>query len=75
MNKLAYWCNANPDTMIRAFMQSPYYTQKDEPHKKKCHRADYLTNTAQNACATVYSTAIADYESWKIKHERHRDGK
>ena len=24
MNKLAYWCNADPDAMIRAFLSSPY---------------------------------------------------
>ena len=64
MNKLAYWCNADPDAMIRAFLQSPYYEQKDEPHKKKCQRFDYLPNTAKDSCATVYSTAAADYERW-----------
>ncbi|MDR0489670.1 MAG: hypothetical protein LBH28_00290 [Oscillospiraceae bacterium] len=56
MNKLAYWCNADTDTAIRAFLSSPYYMQKDEAHKQKCQRADYLPNTSKNACATVYST-------------------
>jgi putative DNA primase/helicase len=65
MNKLAYWCSADPDAMIRAFTQSPYYAQKDGAHKKKCQRADYLPGTAKNACATVYSTAAADYERWQ----------
>ncbi|MDR1558997.1 MAG: hypothetical protein LBS84_04710 [Clostridiales bacterium] len=64
MNKLAYWCNADQERMIRIFLSSPYYTQKDEAHKKKCARPDYLVNTAKNACASVYSTAIADYEHW-----------
>jgi len=27
MNKLAYWCNADPDAVIRSFLQSPYYMQ------------------------------------------------
>jgi putative DNA primase/helicase len=70
MNKLAYWCNANPDSMIQAFLASPYHTQKDSAHIKKCKRNDYLTNTANNACATVYSTAIVDYENWHKKRNR-----
>ena len=59
MNKLAYWCNADPDTIIRAFLSSPYHTQKDEAHRRKCQRSDYLPNTAKNANATVYSTTSA----------------
>ena len=71
MNKLAYWCNADPDAMVRAFLSSPYHAQKDDAHLKKCQRSDYLPNTAKNACATVYSTAIVDYERWQSrKRER-----
>ena len=72
MNKLAYWCNADPDTMIQAFLQSPYYSQKDEPHKKKCQRSDYLPNTAKKACATVYSTAVVDCERRQLKSKNER---
>jgi putative DNA primase/helicase len=72
MNKLAYWCNADPDAMTRTFLQSPHHAQKDESHRKKCQRADYLPNTAKNACATVYSTAIADYERWQQRRRRER---
>ena len=72
MNKLAYWCNADPGAMIQAFLASPYHTQKDLTHKKKCQRNDYLPNTAKNACATVYSTAIADYERWQQNRKRER---
>lgn len=72
MNKLAYWCNADPDAMIRAFISSPHHAQKDDPHKKKCQRADYLPNTAKNACATVYSTAIADYQRWQQNRRQQR---
>ena len=60
MNKLAYWCNANPAAMITTFLQSPYYAQKGEAHTKKCQRADYLSNTARKACATLRSTAHRD---------------
>jgi putative DNA primase/helicase len=72
MNKLAYWCNANPDAMIRAFFASPYHAQKDETHKRKCQRQDYLPNTAKNACATVFSTAAADFERWQENRRRER---
>jgi len=70
MNKLAYWCNADPDTMVRAFFSSPFFAQKDEPHKKKCHRPDYLPNTARASCNTVYSTAIIDYARWQENRNR-----
>ena len=70
MNKLAYWCNGDADAVIRAFMQSPYYRQKDDAHKKKCRRPDYLLNTARDACATSYSTAAADYERWQRQRSR-----
>ena len=73
MNKLAYWCNSDPDAMIRAFLSSPYHSHKDEAQKKKCGRADYLPNTARNAAASVYSTAAADYDRWQNRRrERSR---
>ena len=73
MNKLAYWCNADSNAMIQAFLSSPYYAQKDKTHTKKCQRSDYLPNTAKNSCATVYSTAAADYDRWQQnrKHQRN----
>ena len=72
MNKLAYWCNADPDAMARAFLSSPYHAQKDEAHRRKCQRCDYLRNTAYGACATVYSTAAADHERWQQGRRRER---
>jgi putative DNA primase/helicase len=74
MNKLAYWCNADPDAMIRAFLTSPYFQQNDEAHKRKCQRSDYLPNTAQKAATTVYSTARADYDRWQANRRRERSG-
>jgi hypothetical protein len=64
MNKLAYWCNANPAVMIAAFMSSPYYAQKDEVHQRKCGRSDYLPNTAKTACVGLRSTAQQDTERY-----------
>jgi putative DNA primase/helicase len=72
MNKLAYWCNANPSVMIQAFLSSPHYAGKDESHKKKCQRADYLPKTAQKACITVCSTAKADSDRWQQNRRRQR---
>ena len=72
MNKLAYWCNADPDAMIRAFLSSPYHAQKNEIHKRKCQRADYLPDTARKAASTVYSTAAADYERWQQNRRQER---
>ncbi len=60
MNKLAYWLNADQPAMIAAFLQSPYYGQKDEAHKRKCQRVDYLPNTAKSACAVLRSTEHED---------------
>ena len=73
MNKLAYWCSAGRDAMIRAFLSSPYYHQKDEAHMQKCQRPDYLPKTADKACATVYSTAKADSERWQKNRQRQRN--
>ena len=67
MNKLAYWCNADYDTMIQAFLSSPHYSQKDDAHIKKCQRTDYLPRTALNACSTTFSTAAADYDRFTHK--------
>jgi putative DNA primase/helicase len=65
MNKLAYWCNACVPAMLAAFFESPYYKQKDEAHKQKCLRNDYLPNTAKAACATLNSTAEQDTARFK----------
>ena len=72
MNKLAYWCSADPDAMLQAFLSSPYYSQKDEAHIKKCQRNDYLPRTASNSCSTIYSTAAADYERFNSKRKTGR---
>ena len=70
MNKLAYWCSADINAMLKAFLSSPYHAQKDESHKQKCRRSDYLPNTARNACETLRSTAAADFERWQKNRNR-----
>jgi putative DNA primase/helicase len=74
LNKLAYWCSADTDAMIRAFLTSPYFQQKDEEHKRKCGRADYLPDTARKAAVTAYSTAKADCDRWQRNRRRERSG-
>ena len=71
MNKLAYWCNAHPGEMMKAFISSPYYDGKDDAHKKKCGRQDYLYNTAKTACATLRSTAHED--TMRYQQNKNRD--
>ena len=71
MNKLAYWCNAHPGEMMKAFISSPYFNGKDDVHKKKCGRQDYLYNTAKTACATLRSTAHED--TARYQQSRTRD--
>jgi len=72
MNKLAYWCNANQPVMLAAFLQSPYYAQKDEAHKKKCQRDDYLPNTAKKACEGLRSTAAQDTARYRQVRKRDK---
>ena len=71
MNKLAYWCNAVPQAMITAFLQSPYYAGKGDAHKQKCQRSDYLPNTAKVACATLRSTAQEDTARYQKSKARN----
>ena len=49
LSKLLYWCDANVDVAIEAFMESPYAAQKDEQHSTKIERVDYLLRTANKA--------------------------
>ncbi|MEG0897839.1 MAG: VapE family protein, partial [Ruthenibacterium sp.] len=60
MNKLAYWCNCDPERMEAAFCSSPYYGTKDGEHLKKASRADYLKRTIACAMQSVTRTAGAD---------------
>lgn len=56
-NKLAYWCNKDYDKIYNAFMSSPYAQRKDESHKRKLQRNDYLPNTINNAIMQCDTTA------------------
>ena len=57
LNKLAYWCNRDPDRMRDAFLGSPYCAQKDPAHQRKAARKDYLDATIRKAITDCASTA------------------
>ncbi len=69
MSKLLYWTNGDANAAIRAFLSSPYVSQKDEAHKKKLERKDYLP--AMINSISLSSTAAVDNVRWKV--EQHRD--
>jgi len=65
MNKLAYWCNCDEDSMITAFLESPHFRQKDEKHRKKAaDRKDYLPRTASEAIQNCNKTAQQDNDDY-----------
>lgn len=53
MSKLMYWCGYNVNVAIEAFKSSPYAAQKDDLHKLKMKRADYLIRTAKKCLEGV----------------------
>lgn len=70
LNKLAYWCNRDEGQMIEAFLRSPYAAQKDDAHRKKMQREDYLHSTAQMAIAGCQRTAADDDAAYKLERAR-----
>ncbi len=70
MNKLLYWTNRDVETAIKYFKQSPYTSQKDEKHKKKLERADYLTRTANAVMPSA--TALEDNEKWQLNSKTNK---
>ncbi len=64
LNKLAYWCNRDAQAMQAAFFASGHYATKDEQHKKKIHRKDYLPRSIARAVADCARTAAGDNAAW-----------
>lgn len=67
LNKLAYWCNGNRELIKHTFINSPYFSQKDEAHKRKCDRRDYLDRTIDEALADLKATAAGDNKEYRQK--------
>lgn len=49
LSKILYWTNCNEVLAISLFLSSIYALTKDEKHKKKLKRKDYLQRTLQRA--------------------------
>lgn len=73
MAKLMYWCNNDPNEAIKAFRSSPYASQKDDEHKKKLDRPDYLPNLT--AATRADRTALQDNEKWRKAHANDQGSK
>ena len=67
LSGLLYWTNGDKDAAIQAFLSSPYVSQKDDAHKKKLERADYLPRVVN--AITLTSTAAADDALWQQQHK------
>lgn len=70
MNKLARWCNRDEKQMIAAFLASPYAAGKDDAHRAKLERADYLARTAQKAAAECAETAAERDAAYKLEQAK-----
>lgn len=67
MSKLLYWTNGDVDAAIRAFLSSPYVIQKDDAHKKKLERKDYLPSMINSI--SLSSTAATNSAQWKAERQ------
>lgn len=68
MAKLLYWTNGDTGLAIKAFMSSPYTAQKDEAHKKKLERKDYLPNIIKSTIPSTF--AIDKHQEYQRKMEQ-----
>lgn len=74
ISKIAYWCNGDFNAIKNRFLESPYYSKKDNYHRKKIdNRDDYITNTINKAIYSLKSTAIVDNTKYKqtLQNERN----
>ena len=67
--RLLYWCNGDTEKAIFAFKQSPFAAGKDEEHRRKLERDDYLTLTANSVMPQT--TAQEDNEAYQRRYIGH----
>lgn len=67
--RLLYWCNGDTEKAISAFKQSPFAAGKDEEHRRKLERDDYLTLTANSVMPQT--TAQEDNEAYQRRYIGH----
>jgi putative DNA primase/helicase len=65
LSKIAYWCNGDFNAIKNRFLESPYYSRKDDYHKRKIDRDDYINATIDKAIKSLKSTASIDNEKYK----------
>lgn len=53
LSKLLYWCNGDIEEAIERFLSSPFVAGKDDAHKRKLDRSDYLLRTARNVMPNI----------------------
>ena len=73
MSKLLFWCNKNEDLALSAFFSSPYVNQKDDSHKKKLERKDYIMSLINNGMPI--STAAEKHEEYLRTHSNAKKEK
>ena len=66
MNKLAFWCGRDAARMKAAFLASPHAAGKDEAHRKKLEREDYLQRTIDRAVKDCPETAAERDAAYKL---------
>ena len=64
MSKLMYWCNNDSGKAVSAFLNSPYTAKKDEYHKQKIQRNDYMQGLVKSAVQN--STILSDTTKNKL---------
>ena len=67
IGKLMYWLNNNIELVISKFLKSPYVNSKDEKHKKKLQRKDYIERTIKKVKNS--STARRDNETYQANNK------
>lgn len=70
MNKLAFWCGRDAAQMKAAFLASPHAAGKDEAHKKKLEREDYLQRTIDRAVKDCPETAAGRDAAYQLDRAR-----
>lgn len=75
LNKLAYWCSCDPEKMQAAFFESWHYNSKDEAHKRKAQRMDYLPRSIERAIQDCSRTAAEDNKAYIEQKAAQREPK
>lgn len=73
LNKLAYWCDRNEAAVTKAFLSSPHYCSKDDEHKAKIARKDYLPDTVRKAIGDCTVTAGEKNSEYARRQQVKRD--